>query len=702
MRKNPTNIILFCLIAFASLSHAQKDSSFVDSPLYDIDPVTREYIENIVEDSDAEFDFVDIFDRLETFRRKPLNLNKATEEDLAGIGLLTSFQAIALVRYRAIAGDLISIYELQAVPGFDLGTINRIIPYVRINEGQQGFQVSPLKMLYQGENELFFRWSRVLEEAIGFSPPFDSTDTRYLGDPNKYYVRFRHNYENRLSWGFTLEKDPGEEFFSGSNKQGFDFYSFHLAYKNISPLVKSIVLGDFDVNFGQGLVMSSGFSNGKSSYVTSIKRSQTALRPYRSVNEAVFLRGGGFTLGLSDNFELTGFASYRARDANVTQIDTLENLSEVSAFSSLQESGLHRTPAEIEDENAINQFTTGGGIKWQSGQQTIGVNAVYNSFDASFNRTIQPYNQFFFNSGKLFNLSTEYGFLVRNLNFFGETAWSDNGGFATTNGLLIGVDRKVDIALLYRYFGKDFQALYGNPFAETSSGNNEAGLYVGVEVNPNYNWQISGYFDAWQHPWLRFRTDGIASGYEYLVQVRYRIKRRMEVYLRFRDEYKPINAPDNDTPVDFLTTVRKTNIRLNVNNKVSRALELRNRLELVFYDDQESPVSRGFMLYQDVIYKPIGIPFSFTGRFAIFNTDDYDSRVYAYENDLLYSFSIPPYAYKGLRYYLNLRYKGIRNTTLEFRISQSYVRDRTSFGSFLSIIPGLTRTEVKAQLKYKF
>ncbi len=707
MRKKKSNFphtlkaIFIGLFVFASLPfYAQKkDKKKGDETEYTIDQNTREFIENIVEDSDAEFDFNEIFDRLAEYQRRPLNINKATVEELGELYLFSPIQITSLLEYRKQVGELISIYEMQAIPYFDLATINRILPYVKISKNLETFNVPFHKMLVQGKNELFVRYARILEKAEGFTRE-DSTG--YLGDPNKYFVRFKHSFENRHSWGFTLEKDAGEEFFSGSNKQGFDFNSFHVYYRNLSSTVKAIALGDYSANLGQGLIMAGGFGSGKSSYVANIKRSGRTLRPYTSVNEALFLRGLGATLAFTPNLEFSAFGSYRNRDANVTQVDTTDNFEDITTFSSLQLTGLHRRASEIEDEAAIQQMTVGGNLKLHNAQSHIGINAIYNKFNADLNRNLASYNQFTFNSGALLNLSLDYSLLIRNFNIFGETAYSDNGAIATLNGMIIGVDRKIDFAILQRHFSKKFQHLYGNPFQEGSSGTNESGVYVGLDIKPNYNWQISGYFDIFSHPWMRFRVDGPSNGFEYLAQVKYRVKRKMEIYFRFRDEIKQQNAPDNETNTDFLNYRRKSNFRLHLSNKVSKALELRNRIDFVIFNDKVRPTSYGFMLYQDIIYKPIGIPLSFTGRFAIFDTDNYDSRIYAFENDLLYSFSVPAYAYQGMRYYLNLRYKGIRNLTLELRLAQTYIRNRDSFSAGLEEIPGHTKTEVKAQVKFKF
>ncbi|MBP7273796.1 MAG: helix-hairpin-helix domain-containing protein, partial [Saprospiraceae bacterium] len=111
----------------------------------------------------------------------------------------------------------------------------------------------------------------------------------------------------------------------------------------------------------------------------------------------------------------------------------------------------------------------------------------------------------------------------------------------------------------------------------------------------------------------------------------------------------------------------------------------------------------GFMIYQDLIYKSLALPVSITTRFALFDTDDYDSRIYTYENDLLYQFAVPALYYKGLRYYINLRYTGIRNLSIECRWAHTqYFNEGIVIGTGLDEIQGRQRNDFKVQLKYSF
>ncbi len=713
---------------------AQKDRNPDE---YEVPEALQQLIEAIVEEGSGDgdnFAFNDLAEKFRIYERNPLNLNKASVADLEEFFLLNDVQISGLVAYRAQFGDLVAKEELQAVPGFDLQTIRAILPYITVSGNLDDYRVPLGQMLTEGDNELFVSYRRLLEEQRGYKE--GEFEDPFLGSPFRLYTRYQRRYEDRLSMGFTAEKDEGEEFFTGSNKQGFDFYSAHIFLNKYSAFLKSLAIGDYQIGMGQGLIAKAGFGYGKSVEVMDIRRTGRALRPQRSANEFDFFRGGAATLGLTENTDFTAFYSTRRRDANILRDDFIDSLNidfpdPEAGFSSFQITGLHRFASEIEDENAIRVQTYGGSLKQSFGTGHIAFNAVRHQFGSDFRRNLRTYNQFEFNSSNLLNLSVDYAYIWRNFHFFGETAYSDNGSVATLNGLLVGLDRRVDLAILHRHYPRDFHSLNARPFGETTAmgGRNESGLYLGLEVRPSRNWKFQAYYDAWKHPWLRSTIDAPSDGNEAFAQITYIIKRKLTVYLRGRLENKARNVRSLNK--NLIYNQQRANLRLQISNKVSKSLELRNRFEVsrfridnpafdeplvsVNFLDGESITSdvpgletTGFVLYQDIIWKPVGSPWSATARYALFDTDDFNSRIYAYENDLLYTFSVPAYFYRGSRAYLNLRFKGIRNVTLEGRIAQTWLAGRNAntdfaqFGSGRTEIDGRTRTEVKVQAKVRF
>ena len=292
-----------CLLVFGlsfSLA-AQTDSLTFPSP-------TEDLLESFSQGQEegASFDYDDLLDRLAYLRRRPLDLNKATSSDLADFPFLSDLQQNALPEYRSKYGNLISIYELQAVPGFDVATIKQLLPFVMVNEPSFIGQNRPT--LDNDHQQVILRWSRQLEDKVGFKvPASDSTSSRYLGSSDQLYFRYKFTRGDRISAGITAEKDAGEEFFKGSNHKGFDFYSAHLFIKNPVRWVQSLALGDYAIRMGQGLLVYQGFAPRKSALTTVVGRSGRPLRAFSSVSEYDFFRGAAVVFDLGKKFKLGDF-----------------------------------------------------------------------------------------------------------------------------------------------------------------------------------------------------------------------------------------------------------------------------------------------------------------------------------------------------------------------------------------------------------
>ncbi len=701
MRTKSTIFLLLALF-LPALVIAQRDSlgpSPVGNSAFNL---IEEYLENTADE--REFDFNTLFESLAILARYPVNLNTADRETLEDLQILTDLQIQQFIDYRNRLGKLISIYELQAVPGFNLELINAILPFVKVREDIDDVRLSLGEMITDGDNDIYLRWGRILEEKRGYTPPPEGTDaSRYVGNPDQLYLRYRHVFSNRLSYGFTAEKDPGEAFFRENNTAGFDFYSAHFYLRDYNRFLKSLAIGDYSISFGQGLILHSGFGSSKSIDISSIRRNRRTVMPYTSVSEFNFLRGAAATLRIRPQLELTLLGSYNSQDGNIETLDelSLPNDPAVQFLTSLQTSGLHRTPNEIADKNSVDVLNAGASLKYRADNWHLALNSLYTQLSSPLQRTPLPYSQYLFNDDQLLNLSVDYSWVVRNLNFFGETAYSDNGQIASINGMLVGLSPQINFALLHRYFPRDYQAINPNPIAETSGARNERGIYAGIEIRPMRRWTLSAYYDLYEHPWLRFRVDAPSRGHEYRVRLTYRQKRKLRAYVELRSETKYFNAPDNETRIDFLVPQRLVQTKIQLEYNVSQSLELRNRVHFGTFDNGVS-LADGFMVYQDVIFKPRSFPVSLTSRFALFDTENFNIRFYTFENNLIYNFSIPALYGQGARFYINLRYRGIRDLSVELRYAITRFRNQETIGTGLETIEGNTRSELRAQLIYSF
>lgn len=662
----------------------------------------QEIIENVARSEDSEeFGFDASIDDLENLKKRPLNLNHASAEEISEIVLLSPQQISELQKYILKHGKLISIYELQAVPLWDVATIKTVLPYIRIDENLQDLHVS-LKDLFTKGNTLFIsRYQQQIERSKGYIVPSDPSKQFYQGSPFRLFTRFRYTYGTQMSYGFTADKDAGEELFKGSNKRGFDFYSGHFFIRNRKQL-RALALGDYEARFGQGLIMWTGFGFRKSPAVMMVKRESPKLRPYTSINEFRFLRGAAFTLSFQ-NWEVTAFSSFKLLDANVaTSTPTDTSLNEDEFFSSILETGLHRTQSEISKREKVQQLTTGGNVSYNKKNWHMGANAVYTRYFTPYVKEQAPYARFDFAAQQLLNVSIDYHAIFRNIHFFGENGMSHNGGFGLLNGAIVSLDKKVDMSVVHRYYSKNFQTIYANAFAERSRPQNEHGLYLGITVKPIQYLQLDGFFDLYMHPWLKYLVDAPSWGNENYFQATVKPNKRSEIYVRYRFETKKRNSPANDLPLDYVINETRHGLRYQHRFRVTDNITVSNRVEISFYNLESNKLEIGYMFYQDIGYKKMGFPISGNARFAIFKTPSYNTRIYTYENDGLYSFSIPALYGNGIRYYLMLRYSATRWLDFWVRWSQTFRSDVKTIGSGLDEIESNKRSEIKVQMRLRF
>lgn len=704
MLRKSTYLLFTLLLAMTTNVWAQDDIN--DNRKALMIEILVETIAEQAGEGDESIDYNTLVDDLLLFSERPLNLNTASYEDLQRLVILDDIAITNLLRHREEHGKLLTILELQGIKGFTLNTIRSIMPFVAVNESEST-KFSLRDMWKGGKHEVAIRYERTIEEKKGYSEIEDSVlaespNSRYLGSPDKLWARYRFQFSNRVSWGVTMEKDAGEEFFQGSQKQGFDFYSAHLFVRDIG-ILKAAALGDYQAQFGQGLTFFSGLAFGKSANGVGVKRNAQGLRPYTSVDENRFLRGGAATIGIGKRIDVTAFVSYKSIDANVsTTTDTLAEPEET--VSSIFSSGFHRTPGELENHHTIEELIYGGNVNYRHKRLQVGFTGVSYHFSKPYTRSAELYNANEFSGTQNSNFGIDYSYIFRNFNFYGEFSMSQNLGFATTHGVLMTLDPKVTVAAMVRHLEADFQSVYANAVTENSRMNNETGYYLGVSLNPFKGWYINGFFDLFRFPWLRYQVNSPSFGYEGIAQLSYRPNRDLEIYFRFRQKNKPVNvsAEENTAPIRYIEEEKRTYYRLHLGYKLNKSWSLRSRVEYARYRRGERDVEQGFMVYQDIIFKPTGFPVSFSTRLVYFDTDSYNARIYAYENDVLYAYSFPSYYYKGMKAYLNIRYDITRNISVWLRVSNLFYHDRNTIGSGLEEIDGKHRTDVKAQVRFKF
>jgi hypothetical protein len=183
-----------------------------------------------------------------------------------------------------------------------------------------------------------------------------------------------------------------------------------------------------------------------------------------------------------------------------------------------------------------------------------------------------------------------------------------------------------------------------------------------------------------------------------LTQISYVISPEMQVYLRYRCEHKQKNHPGHESFTDYLLDGRRQSLRFHLSCHLSDVVQLRGRVEWTAIDPGNQ---QGLLVYNECLYRPKNKGQRLTARIALFDTDSYPSRIYAYEHDVLYASSVPSFYGQGTRVYLIYNLQFSKCVGLWFRFAQTYYYDRNIIGTGLDQINGRTKTEIRFQLRIK-
>ncbi|MBC7863281.1 MAG: helix-hairpin-helix domain-containing protein [Bacteroidia bacterium] len=680
----------------------------------DADNVQNQNLEMLSENLQSEdADFTNLVEQLKYFSAHPINLNNTTKDELLSLGLLTELQVISLLEHIEKNGKFMTIYELQSVNGFDIPTIRKILPFVEVSDNFKSAHFGFKEMMKNGKHEVVSRLQRILEDQSGFKPRpsddsinFNTPDSFYLGSANRIFTRYRFTYGNNVSLGFIGEKDAGEAFRkipALNKKAGFDFYTAHFFIRNVK-WIKALAVGDYQASFGQGLVLWRGFGFGKNAVVTSVKRNAKGLNQYNSVDENRFLRGAAFTFNVGKRLEATAIFSRKKVDANVTvATDTIgNNLFDAEEISSLITGGIHSTVNGLEDKNKITETIYGGNLTYKGKRLNVGTTMLSYNLDAEIKKNPSIYNQFDFSGKNNLNAGVDFSYIYRNINLYGEGAVSKNGGKAIVAGALCALDPRFNFVAYYRNFDKDYQNLVASAISENTLPQNENGLYMGFEAKLPGNITFTSYFDRFKFPWLKSTATGSSDGFDFFSQLNWTPSKKVDMYLRARSRNRQENT-SIDNVFDYLAQYNQQNFRYNVTFSVIPSLRLRTRIEAVRIKKETEKDETGFVFFQDVVWKKLGWPLTVTARYGIFETDSYTSRIYTYENDVLYSFSVPALYNKGQRAYLIINYDITKKFEIWLRFAQTFYTNQNiqSPGDRLTEIIGPAKSEIKIQLRIK-
>lgn len=577
----------------------------------------------------GEVDYEELQSDLIDIAANPINLNTAHAEDLEQLRFLSNQQidAILLYVYQHPMQDLA---ELQLIPSLEDYTVRNLCAFVTVAPAAADNTLYAREVFKYAKHELAARIDiRNIES--------------YEGDPVYAQLRYKFNYRNRVQFGFNLRRPTGAR---ASDMQ----YGGYLQLNDIGPM-RTVVAGNYQASFGQGLVLASVFRTGKNNYVLTAGNATEGLRKY----------------GGTDGEGLHGVGATARLHAGATRLD-------VSALYSMQRAN-----------DSVWHHMLGANLTLRYKRLKIGLTAVENLYSDS----VAPYrnmryNKHYFRGDKQAVIGLNFRYNHGVFDLFGEVAAAQNSrwGIGTEVGGRITPTQGVGLILLYRYYSPMFDNTLGYAFSETSRLNDENGGYIGLEITRLHQWRFAAYGDVFRFSDIKYGIPYAPSwGYDAMFDATYSHSQAWNMQLRLRAREK---------------ARRGTYSWLYRFNWADNGWRLRTQCDANLVGDSTHTLTWGVSLYQDIEYTFARVPLTIQVRLQGFDARNWNNRFYCYENDVLYAFSTPAIYGQGGRAYFNIRWQIIPQLRLYLKVSETiYSSQWAAYRHY----PCLTRTDIHLLLR---
>ena len=629
----------------------------------------QDFVEEMSDDQYAEEEtWSQQMEELAQLAAHPMDINTATREQLQQLPFLSDEQIEEIHTYIFLHGGMRSLGELMAISSIDLRTRRFLSLFVSANVWpyERKDSTNLKSMLKHSHHELSTRVDIPFYYRLGYSYPPEQGG--YKGNPLYHNLRYRLTSGKHLEAGLSAEKDQGEAF-----DKGWDSYGGYVALHDIGVL-RTLSIGDFRLGFGEGLVVNSGFSTGKSSMMT---QPSQGIRAKRGLDEYNYFRGVATTLG-GKHFNGSVWLSYRLLDASLREDGTV---------NTILTNGLHRTQSELDRKRNLKSTMAGGNLTWKNHGFHAGLTGYYQRFHRDLSPGEAVYRRIY-PSGRDFGvIGANYGYSHLWFKVSGETAYStENGGWATLHRASWKISPKYMLTASHRFYSYKYYSFYASALSENSRVQNESGAMLRLDASPTGQLNLVAYFDFFYNPWPRYSLTHSSQGQELMAQAEYQIRRKNTLGVRYQLKRKE----ESDQ-------MRLHNrLRLQYTRMQGKWWRLQSTLLMHSVDD----CGVGWALSQRMKFQKEGAGVS--ALLTYFNSPDYKTRLFQYEPLLAKMFLFPSYYGKGFRLATTAHYSFWKQRlTAEILYSITRYTDRESQGSGMQLIDSPWKQDLSLQLRFR-
>lgn len=610
------------------------------------------------------------------FLNNPLDLNNCSKEQLMQIQFLTSTQINSFLDYRDKQIQLLHVFELQVIPDWDLSTCRKIEQFVRVNANKK--QRLGLKNTF-----ILYRAEETLEKAQGFNS--EGKLNAYQGDRLKEFIKIKNSSHSSMTIGLIAQKDAGE-------KSLLDFYA---GYIDITPkkYVQKLIIGDYAIQWGQGLLQAGGFNLGKN--YESIKATQKfhlGGMPYSSSAESSFNRGIYINKVIHPRWNTQFFVSSKMLDGKTYTYNG------VKGFKTIDTDGYHRNTNEIVNKHTLNEKKLGSSLEIKlSTNANLQLNTVFTQYSIPKIPSGIDYKINEWNGNQFVLWSVSHSSFIQNKRIINELAFQ-NQRFSFIHGIAIPKSKKQDYAYLLRYFSNGFYNPDGKALGENTKNENELGLFIGHQLQISKRKKIASYVDIFYFPQIKYQVSTPGTfGWEILNRYQMERKNAFKVFnqIKWTSKEEDLTIRKNEKIIQRIHDLQES---FDVAVVGKKWIQWHNRMMLHAIIKKNASYL-GLMFLQDVAFN--WRKFELKTRIAYIKTPNYDTRLYAFEPGLPYSFNLLSYSGHAIRSTVTIEIPIYKELTIASKIGRTIYFDKEEIGSGTDLIPFNHKTDVSLQVLYK-
>jgi len=248
--------------------------------------------------------------------------------------------------------------------------------------------------------------------------------------------------------------------------------------------------------------------------------------------------------------------------------------------------------------------------------------------------------------------SINYNTLAGRILFYGEMSLNNFSNSALVNGAMLRPSDRLTINVLWRKYSPGFTALNGKGPGNSSLSSGEQGITGNFSFEAAKHLFISAGCDVTHYSWLKYRCSFPSMSRKDGIVLRYLASEKFSFEFSYDYRYSMIND-QNTSGVAGIKRSESSTFKWLFRYSPEENSSFATRIS---YKTVYPVWSSGMLLLQDINYRFTRIPLTLWFRYCLFSTGSWDSRLYTYENDLLYSFSIPALSGEGSRSYIMVKW----------------------------------------------